>query len=237
MTYWIYLAITVFIVATPGIVRNDMIPLDADPTIVEMLLLLVFACSALIIHYQKDRALHKFTSQCVSCRRELRDISKDLSSSYTYIGEINRKIEILTDLASKLPDDAELQTKEMEDIEHSILKAVESFSDSKNFYVGLYDVSDRSVIATLSDRDVVDLPKPNLSFLETDGVHSVLQEDIYFIRTNRNDISLVAFAVIRKATLRSANIELIKTALQKLLFLRTYKQRRTREINSLLALD
>lgn len=229
---------TVLIVATPAIVSNGLVQIPASREVIEMLLLLFFSTSALTIHYLRERKLHKFLKQCKSCKRQLRDLSKDLSSSYTYIGEINRKIDILMELASRLPNDSILQTKEIQDIEHSIFKAIESFSDSKYFCVGLYDYLERKSVTILQSDENEIFRCPPVSFFENEELLSTHEDDLYFIKTTRTDSAhLVAFSVIRKSSIRSINIELIKTALQKFLFLRTYRNQRLHAINTALALE
>ncbi len=101
--YWIYLIIFVLAVLTPETVNQGVSFLSADD--LESLLVFCFGTLGFIIYLVKEKALIRVIKEKLHLQKQANIITRDLSDSYSYIGEMNRKLDIVRDLIFRLPHD------------------------------------------------------------------------------------------------------------------------------------
>lgn len=99
--YWIYLAIFVLIVLTPKIILEGVLFLHEED--VESLIIFCFGLLAFVLYLIKETALLRAFREKLNLQKRTNIITKDLSDSYSYIGEMNRKFDIVKELIFHLP--------------------------------------------------------------------------------------------------------------------------------------
>lgn len=99
--YWIYLAIFILAILTPKFVQQGAFPLQEDD--VESLLILGFGTFGLVLYFAKEKALLRVFKEKLHLQKQANIITRDLSDSYSYIGEMNRKLDIVKELIFSLP--------------------------------------------------------------------------------------------------------------------------------------
>ena len=90
--YWIYLVIFVFLVFVPEIIRGNLGVFGEET--VEEIVLLFLGGTIFIFYLIRDSQIQKIQKELDEKRRENNRMLKDLTQSYSFIGEINRKLEI-----------------------------------------------------------------------------------------------------------------------------------------------
>ncbi len=100
--YWIYLAIFVAVVFTPLYIQNDQMFLGEE----EFEALVIFSLGVLgfVLYLAKENALLRMIKEKLLLQKQTNIITRDLSDSYSYIGEMNRKFDIVKNLAFHLPE-------------------------------------------------------------------------------------------------------------------------------------
>lgn len=121
--YWIYLAIFILIILTPKIIREGILFFREED--VEALIIFCFGLFGFVLYLAKEKALLRVFQEKLHLQKRANIITKDLSDSYSYIGEMNRKFDIVKELIFHLPKDtADTLTKKEPETFRSILEAV-----------------------------------------------------------------------------------------------------------------
>lgn len=128
--YWIYLIFFVLIILTPKAIQEGIFSLREED--VESLVIFCFGILGFALYLAKEKALLRTFQEKLHLQRRANIITKDLSDSYSYIGEMNRKFDIVKELIFRLPKDVAdtLQKKRPESF-LSILEAAKVFAKSE----------------------------------------------------------------------------------------------------------
>ena len=119
--YWLYLIIFLLAVLAPDIIHNDFYFLS-EKRAEEMLIFLLGVIGFLFFIWQ-DYQLFLQKKEKIKDKKKINQTIKDLVDSYSYIGEVNRKMDILMNIALGLTEKANLTKKKELEIYHTIMEA------------------------------------------------------------------------------------------------------------------
>lgn len=119
--YWLYLIIFVLAVLAPDIIRKDFYFLS-EKRAEEMLIFLLGIAGFLFFIWQ-DYQLFLQKKDKIKDKKKINQTIKDLIDSYSYIGEVNRKMDILMNIALGLTEKTNLTKKKETEIYHTIMDA------------------------------------------------------------------------------------------------------------------
>lgn len=222
--YWIYLILFIFAVFTPDIIQRDFPYIPEEKA--EELLIFILGSIAFLIFLQKEKQLFIKTKEKSKIQREASLTSRDLTDTYSYIGEINRKMDILKDIALGITEGPALTDDKKMELYHSIIHAVQMFSKSAHVSLRFINVKKSEIIKEIRSSkkakcDIVNptMTKENRSFMETD--------DIFFIRSPKTVDDIVACIAIEKRNKNQKieDPELIKALASQALFLFVFSGR------------
>ncbi len=103
--YWIYLVLFVLMIFTPEVVSNGVLFFREED--LESIFIFGFGLVGLLLYLGKETALMRAIRDKLSLQQESNQIKKDLTQSYSYIGEMNRHLEILKNMIFESPHTAE----------------------------------------------------------------------------------------------------------------------------------
>ena len=136
--YWIYLALFVLAVLTPEVVTDEVLTIPEEEA--EALLVLLFGSTGFFIYFAKEKALIRHIREKLRLQQEKHDITRDLSDSYSYIGEANRKMDLLKGLVASLPATLDrFRSGEKKDAYEGLSKAILLFSKTEAFSLRIVD--------------------------------------------------------------------------------------------------
>ncbi|MBP7811582.1 MAG: hypothetical protein KA054_01915 [Candidatus Moranbacteria bacterium] len=96
MMYWIYLVFLVLAVLTPLLITQGHFVLPEEE--LEGLAILLLGMAGFFVYFVKEKALFQLLRERLSLQKTTHNIQRDLSESYSYIGSMNRKQEIVKEL-------------------------------------------------------------------------------------------------------------------------------------------
>jgi hypothetical protein len=222
--YWIYLILFILAVFTPDIIQHDFSFVPEEKA--EELLIFVLGALAFLIFLQKEKQLFIKTKEKTKIQKEALTTSKDLTDTYSYIGEINRKVDILKDIALGITEGPGLTPEKETELYGSILHAVQIFSKSSRVSLNFVDTKSGKIIKAVKSGKKTECDAMNYrmvaekkNFLETDKS--------FFIRSPKAADGVVACISIEKITKHQAidDPELIKALASQALFLFTYTKK------------
>jgi hypothetical protein len=129
--YWIYLLIFVTIILTPALVRRDFLFLDQEQ--LETLAIFLLGSTGFLLYLWKEKQVRHHISEKLRIQKEATKISKDLMDSYSYIGEINRKLDILKNIALGLPETSVFTPEKRQEVYDSIVEAISVLGKTEVF--------------------------------------------------------------------------------------------------------
>jgi len=121
MMYWLYLIIFIIAVLAPDIIRSDFYFLSENRA--EELLIFLLGAVAFLFSAWQERQLVFQKKEKQKDQKKIDQTIKDLVESYSYIGEVNRKMDILMNIALGLTEKTNLSKKKETEIYHTIIDA------------------------------------------------------------------------------------------------------------------
>lgn len=178
--YWIYLIIFTLIVVTPDLIRQGISfgeSLILEEERAEEVLIFFLGASGFIIYLWKEKQLSFQLKEKSKIQKEVTLISKNLTDSYSYIGEINRKVDILKSIALGLTENPVMTAEKERETYRSILHAVYIFSKSERSSIDFINKKTWKIIKSIKTGKGVQC---NIKDLDT------FKEIKDFIETNKN---------------------------------------------------
>ncbi len=99
--YWIYLTLFVLVILTPQFVFGDATYLREED--IESLFIFCFGTFGFLAYLAKEKTLLRAIREKLHLQKQTNMITRDLSDSYSYIGEMNRKLDIVKEFIFNLP--------------------------------------------------------------------------------------------------------------------------------------
>lgn len=139
---WIYLILFACAVLVPELIRRDFSRIQEER--IETVLIFFFGVIGFLIYFAKEKSLIRHLSDKLRLQQERQDMTRDLSDSYSYIGEVNRKMDLMMSLVLDLPEAAMLFRKgEKKNVYRSLASAILLFSKSDTFSLRIVDREER----------------------------------------------------------------------------------------------
>jgi hypothetical protein len=198
--YWAYLLLFIGMIVTPELTRDGFLFFSEDDF--ESLLIFCFGMLGLLLYLSKESAFLRTVREKLSLQQETNQIRKDLSQSYSYIGEMNRRIDIMKQMVVSLPQDGvPLSERKGRERYDPIIEATRLLTQSE--CVALYFVAVRE--GTILERYEVGDSEHREIVQSIDGKHLLgtkkyLWEEgrLSFVRSPEEAGGVAAFLVFHK---------------------------------------
>jgi hypothetical protein len=174
--YWIYLILFIFVVLTPKVIKEGFWFFREED--VEALIIFCFGLFGFVLYLAKEKALLKMIQEKLHLQKRTNIITKDLSHSYSYIGGINRKFDIVKNFIFHLPKDTTeaMVQKKMETF-RSIIESAKLLAKTDAMSLRFIDVGKREIekifedgqIEAFASFDAKKLLSTKKTFWEEDG--------------------------------------------------------------------
>jgi hypothetical protein len=219
--YWIYLILFVLAIFTPDIINRDFPFLEEER--MEELVIFILGATAFFIFLAKEKQLYRIVAEKLKIQKEASLASKDLRETYSYIGEVNRKIDILKDIAFKITGGPAITPEKETEIYRSIIHAVQMFTRSENASLLFINTKNGKTVKEIKSGKKTkcelinkEMIAKNTNFLET--------EETFYIRSPKSIGDFVTCVGVEKRN-KSQKIDdpdLIKALASQALFLFTF---------------
>lgn len=222
--YWIYLILFILAVFIPDIIQRDFPYIPEERA--EELAIFILGATAFSIFLLKEKQLGIQLKAKRQIQKEASLASKDLTDTYSYIGEINRKMDILKDIALGLAEETFISPEKEMNLYRSIIHAVQMFTKLTNVSLRFINIETGKIIREIKSSkkarcDVINLimKKENKTFLET--------EKAFFIRSPKPIGNITACIAIEKKNKNQKieDPEMIKALASQALFLFTFSKK------------
>lgn len=207
--FWIYTALFVAIVFVPSYVTSGFFSLSVVQ-VQEFVILGIGVLASTLFHFQ-NRTLERATLEKMDVERKANRTSRDLVNSYSYIGEINRKIDILREMVFEGPLAIKNAEGNEDEIFNSILEAIHTFTKSSSVAVRIVDAAG-NVLREIKNENVVSFYVPKREYLEKFGA-CIENTQVCIVCSQLNEDGIAACIVISRqggGVRKKEDIEIIK---------------------------
>lgn len=207
--YWIYLTLFILVVLTPKIIAEGALFFREED--VESLIIFCFGLFGIILYLAKEKALWQIFQEKLRLQKRAHLITRDLSDSYSYIGGMNRKFDIVKELIFHLPQGtAEALAKREPETYQLIIQAVELLAKTQAVSLRFVNMRTKDVEKVVendpekvfSSFDAKTLLASKKTFQEEEGC--------LVVRSPRQAKNMVAYIIFPKVTNRIDDIEIFK---------------------------
>ena len=214
-----YLIIFTFVVFVPDIITGGIWGFSEEKT--EEGAIFFLGMVAFYLFIIKDSQLTQNIKKRLDIQERYNSISKDLTESYSYIGEVNRKLEVLENISLRLIDPSKISRKEKKEIEEMIINAIRFLAKTDRFVIRFKDHSTNQLLGQISGGDKEFLVKAKDLFIVMKKSKSITRQDGFLIvRSAKNMKNVTAFLVFDgKGERLPENIEMIQMLTTQALFL------------------
>lgn len=207
--YWGYLTLFLLAVFTPTIIKDGVLFIPEET--VEGALIFLFGVIGFSLSVAKEKAIFKHIKARLYLEREKHDITKDLSDSYSYIGEANRKIDVLQTLVDKFPEMVYgFQTGGRKQSYQALKRELRTYLKSDVFSVRIVDLGTKSLKTSFGEGAIEDAKGISAEALA--GTERGISESDGFviIRASEEVGGVTAFLLFPKSKHQIENIEILK---------------------------
>ncbi len=226
--YWIYLVIFIAIVLAPEVIDQGIFFLNQED--LETVSIFLLGSTGFLLYLWKEKQAREHLLDKLRIQREATKISRDLMDSYSYIGEINRKLDILKNIALGLPETSTFTKEQREELYSSIIEAVSVLGKCDVFILRFIHCKK----GTLEKE--IRIGKPGFDFSDClslvkdeKTVHHFEQCSV--IRAPKIMDSYGAFIILGNRRASFEDAEILKALASQALFLFTLEKRQEKEPN------
>lgn len=196
--YWLYLIFFIIAVFTPDIITKDFPSLSEEKA--EELIIFILGATAFAIFMATEKKLNFQLREKSNIQREASMASKDLTNTYTYIGEINRKMDILKEITLSIAEKGKINGEKESELYGSIIHAVQMFTKSKNVGIKFIDIKRSAIIKEIGKNKKAKcdfkskiMSEENRNYLDLNGMIYVRS-----IKSANNIVACIAIEKINK---------------------------------------
>lgn len=229
--YWIYVTIFTIIVFVPTFINHGFLTLSLVQTqeyVILFLGLIAYSLFSLSERYGK-----KMDKERIKIQKEANRLSRDLTHSYSYIGEINRKLDILRRIILQYPVmESFASENNNKKIYSSVLEAVSILTKTKNVAIIitnkkgeiLHNINNgKKFFAQIDTKQICG---ENKTFCNT-GKH-------FFISSTADRGAFASIIIQKKSAIANEDIEMLKALASHALFLYSLSERKILKKDKLL---
>lgn len=207
--YWIYLTLFIVIIFTPEMVNRGLFFFGEEE--VESVVIFCFGLIGLLLYLAKESTLLRVVSEKLFLQRQTNQIRKDLSQSYSYIGEMNRRFDIVKNSILALPTTTPRPFSQDQTVRYqSVLSAMQLITKTPLLAVLVVDMAAERVLEHAGEEH--EFP-PALM----DAAHLLAAAKFYWeegeysvVRAPEEAQGVTAFLVFRKAANRFEDKEVFQ---------------------------
>lgn len=225
--YWIYLALFVLAILTPHLIMEEKLFLREED--IEALLIFCFGAFGFMLYLAKEKTFLRVFREKLHLQKQTNMITRDLSDSYSYIGEMNRKFDIVRDLIFDLPKTTAVALEKKESSIYASLLQTASLLAKNDQVVLCFIDTKKGVIEAAFEKQTNHAKQSFVSHLDP---KILLAEEKFFweeqdyvvVRSPRQVKGVAAFLVFAKTQNHIEDGDVFKILVSQALLVRALEQ-------------
>lgn len=156
-----------------------------------------------------ERRLRKDEQEKVKMIGQMSRTSKDLTHSYSYIGEINRKLDIMMNITLGFPESSDLALKRQGELYDSIMEAIHLFGKSDEFMIRFTNFLTGEILKEIKSNKNVNI---NFSQKNCNPERQVIEDEkLLAVSSPKTMNNIFSCIIIKKKNLKTKNNDDLET--------------------------
>ncbi len=199
--FFIYLAVFITIVATPFMVQEGAWIFTEDET--EAVILLFAGIIGFVIYRLSDYQMFKHLRDRIKLQRTVARAQKELSESYSYIGQANRRTDIMYEIFS------DLSHMESTDCSSAVLNAMQLLPYTDSFCLRFINIKKQKAFHSIGGTDEFK-HLPDKLFCKNVNSRTYREKDLLFVYSEAVDKNLRTCIVLPYSEKAENDIDFFK---------------------------
>ncbi|MEN8251979.1 MAG: hypothetical protein ABFQ53_00135 [Patescibacteria group bacterium] len=199
--FFIYLIAFVLMVATPFIVTEGWWIFSEDET--EAVILLLAGIVSFVLYRLRDYQVFETLKDRIKLQRTVARTQKELSESYSYIGQANRRTDIMYEIFS------DLSHVETADCGHAVLNAMELLPYTNSFCLRFINIENNKAYHVVGGDDEFK-HLPDELFCKEANARTYRHKDLLFVYSEAKDKNLRTCVVLPYSEKAENDIDFFK---------------------------
>ncbi len=199
--FFIYLAVFITIVATPFMVQKGVWIFTEDET--EAVILLFAGIIGFVIYRLSDYQMFKYLRDRIKLQRTVARAQKELSESYSYIGQANRRTDIMYEIFS------DLSHMESTDCSSAVLNAMQLLPYTDSFCLRFINIKKQKAFHNIGGTDEFK-HLPDKLFCKNVNSRTYREKDLLFVYSEAVDKNLRTCIVLPYSEKAENDIDFFK---------------------------
>ena len=226
--YWIFSILFIIAVMIPDIIRDSVYFLAEERA--EEVVLFILGSVAFLAFLQNERRIAIQRKEKENAQKKMNQTVKDLVDSYSYIGEVNRKMDILMEVALGLADRSLLDRKKEREVYESIVNAANFLLKADATTLRFVNVKTGKTEQELGLPEKANISVSNEALLDMLENVNVKKEKNYLIISSSQTINQIkGYFIISdyddSEEKKPKNIEILKLFASQAIFLHAYAEK------------
>lgn len=223
--YWIFIALFIITILIPDIMRGPVFFLAEER--VEEVAIFFMGIVAFLVFMKNEYKLSIQKKEKEMEQKKMRQTVKDLVESYSYIGEVNRKMDILMSIALGLSDRSVLNKNREKEIYESIVSAANFLMKADYSLLRFVDNRNSRIVKEikLEKKKTPSISNEELTKMG-DHINVKKQKDYLIVCSNQKIHNVRGYLIIcgydDEEEKNSKNVEILKVFASQALFLFSY---------------
>jgi hypothetical protein len=224
--YWIYLALFILAVLVPDIVPHGATLFYLGEEQIEEVLIFILGLTGFLIFRWKERQSNEHLEEKLKIQKEANQISKSLTDTYSYIGETNRKLDIMKAMSMTLLDmtGTDFEKKKFFD---SVMESIYILGKSKTFIIRFINTENNQTEQEIKSKKKIFIKSSNEEIIKNLASKSqyFIEDKQYFIIISPKEIDKTIAAIIISKNNQQQKLEdpeMLKALASQSLFLFAY---------------
>jgi hypothetical protein len=176
--YWIYLIIFVLAILVPDIIPHDSTIFFLGEEQLEEIIIFILGLMGFLIFRWKERQSNINLTEKIKIQKEAHQISRSLTDTYSYIGETNRKLDVMKNISMKLLGLPDLDPKKEKQFFDTLMESIYILGKSKKFIIRFINIENgetekeiknkRRIFSKVDNKEIIKNLKKGKSFTEND---------------------------------------------------------------------
>ena len=149
--YWIYLSIFIITVMIPDIISGKILFLSENHA--EEMAIFLMGAIGFLIFIKNERQIFFQKKEKEINQKKIKQTVKDLVESYSYIGEVNRKMDLLMNIALGLTDRSTLSKTKENEIYRSIISAAKLLFKAREVRLRFLNTDTKQTIKEIQEKN------------------------------------------------------------------------------------
>lgn len=194
--YWLYLIIFIVAIMIPDIFNQDFRGIPHER--IEELMIFLLGGFGLLLFIWKEHQLAIQKKEKDKEQRRLQQTARDLVESYTYIGEVNRKMDLLMQIGIGLSNRTNLTEKYEKELYKSITEAAISLLRAKCATLVFFDIKTKKVIKQIYYSDNCASFEQNIEIFSMEkNIFMKQEEDLIVFCSNKTIGDIKSYLIIK----------------------------------------